>query len=108
MPTQKSTLRTRRNVTMLGLGTLCLLASFGMGIRSAGEMESIAALQAKEALAVSGDMTGDGKVDRDDVVVVLEIVAGYARPTAAQLNADPDRDGTLTVKDALTILHLSE
>lgn len=108
MPTQKATLRTRRNVTLLGLGTLCLMASFGMGIRTSGEVESIATLQARDALAVSGDVTGDGEVDREDAIAVLEIVEGYAEATPRQMNADPDRDGHLTVKDALTILHLSE
>ena len=49
-------------------------------------------------------MDGDGSVGLQDAIVILEIVQGYAKATPDQLRADPNRDGQLTIDDALRIL----
>jgi len=52
-----------------------------------------------------GDVNGDGKVDRNDVLLVTQIVTGLIKPTDKELRAgDMDGDGKITITDALLIL----
>ena len=85
------------------LGIVCIAASLTMGIYSAGDVRTIASLEAGMPLG-DGDMTGDGKTDREDVIEILEIVRGYREITAQDLRADPNGDGQITVDDALQLL----
>ena len=86
------------------LAFLCVGGSFGMGIETAGDMKAITPSKANE-LVVPGDMNGNGRLDRDDVTIILEIVQGYRKPTQQQLLADPNGDGQLTIDDAKRLLH---
>lgn len=99
----KKALRTQ----IIAIGTLCVTASFALGIQSAGDVETVMPLQASTAQTV-GDVTGDGVADARDAAMILEIALGYRDAEPAQLKADPDGDGELTVEDALLILHASD
>lgn len=93
-----------RHYLQVGLiASLCVAASFVVGIESAGDVRPITLIQAGSPMH-AGDLNGDGVVDVRDAIEVLEIVRGYKTATPEQLQADPDGSGTLTVDDALRIL----
>lgn len=84
------------------LGILCVTGSFAIGIQSAGDMKAIAPLQAGTETA--GDMNDNGRIDQEDVTIILEIVKGYRTPTPLQLRRDPSGDGRLDLDDAMRLL----
>lgn len=89
---------------VLALGTLCVVASFAVGIRTSGNVQTIAPSEAG-GINMKGDMNTDGTVTIHDAILLLDIAQGYTEPTAEQLLADPNGDGQLTVDDAVRILH---
>jgi len=91
---------------LIALATLSVTASFALGIQSAGDVETVTPLEASTAQTI-GDVTGDGIADSRDAAMILEIALGYRDAQPAQLKADPDGSGELTVEDALLILHAS-
>lgn len=80
-----------------------MVASFALGIHTAGDIAPIASLQA-DGPAREGDMNDDGTVDIHDVIAILEIVRGERAATAHHLRVDPNTDGQLTIDDALHLL----
>lgn len=104
--TKKSnhTLRHSIPLTLLSMGTLAIVSSFALGIKTAGDVRPFSPSEASDTL-VSGDINVDGTVDAKDVIEILEIVRGYKEATPAQLLADPNDDGRLTIDDAMQILH---
>ena len=106
MPTKKHTQPARSlsaYVSMVILGVLSISGSFAVGVQTAGDVQTIAPSRAGEE--VSGDMNGNGRVDEEDIKIILEIAKGYRDPTPAQLRNDPNADGRLTIDDALRLLH---
>ncbi|MDD5102966.1 MAG: dockerin type I repeat-containing protein [Candidatus Peribacteraceae bacterium] len=95
--------RSRQLLRVLLFSGICVTASFLIGIQSAGEVQPIALIEAG-SVSETGDLTGDGRVDMQDVITILEVVQGYAQATPDQLRADPNGDGALTIDDALRIL----
>lgn len=95
--------RSRQFLRALFFSGICVAASFLIGIQSAGEVQPIALIEAG-SVSQRGDLTGDGSVDVQDVVTILEVVQGYVQTTPDHLLADPNGDGTLTIDDALRIL----
>ncbi|MDD5623749.1 MAG: hypothetical protein PHI23_03500 [Candidatus Peribacteraceae bacterium] len=92
-----------QSLKMLGLGAMCVVASFAVGIRTAGEVQPITLIEAGST-AQQGDMDGSGSIDLQDVISILEIAQGYHTPSPRELLADPNGDGQLTVDDALRLL----
>ena len=85
------------------LCVLAVVASFGLGIKSAGDVHTVQVSSATDE-SVRGDLTGDGTVDAHDAIAILEIAQGYRTATPAELRADPNDNGYLTVDDAIRIL----
>ena len=85
------------------LGLLSILVSFGLGIQTAGELETVEHSSAIGS-GLMGDINQDLVVDVRDAILILEIVEKEKTPTAENLLSDPDQDGTLTVADAMTVL----
>jgi len=83
---------------------LCVVASFAVGIHSAGDVQTVTPLQAN-TVERTGDVNLDGMFDEFDVIEILHFVSGYKKPTEQQLQADPTRDGRFTLDDALLLLH---
>jgi len=83
--------------------SLCLAASFAIGIQTAGEVQPIALIEAGSPVR-TGDVDGNGIIDAQDAVIILEIAQGYRIATPEQLLSDPNGDGQITVDDALRIL----
>src|SRR3989344_2429714 len=102
---QTKFLQQRARVQVLLLGILCVLGSFLGGITTAGDVRTIASLEAWTALG-DGDLTGDGRMTLDDAIRILEIARGHRDVTPQDLRADPNGDGEITVDDALQLLHL--
>ena len=98
-----SSIVSRRNLQLLSLSTLCVVASFALGIQTAGEVQPVTLIEAG-SISKAGDVNGSGELDLDDVVIILEIAQDYRAATPEQLQADPNKDGQLTVDDALDIL----
>lgn len=93
----------RQMLQALFFGALCVAASFAIGIQSAGEVQPISLIEAGSPNR-TGDVDGNGSVDVQDAIQILEMVQGYRSPTSDQLMADPNGDGALTLDDALRIL----
>jgi len=79
-----------------------VLSAFFVGIQTAGDVRPISLIEA--GVVVSSDMDGDGIVDARDALVILEVVSGYRDVTPEMLRSDPNRDGILTIDDAIRIL----
>lgn len=92
-----------RGIRVAALGSLCVVASFALGIHTAGDIAPIASLQA-DGPAREGDMNNDGIVTIQDAIEILEIVRGHIQTTAHHLRVDPNTDGQLTIDDALHLL----
>ena len=103
MYTKFLSLFSRRNSRVLMLGTACVVSSFAIGIQSVGEVQPVTLIEAG-AVQELGDVDGSGGVEIQDVITILEIAQGYSEATPAQLRADPNADGQLTVADAMRIL----
>lgn len=97
----------RRAAPVLLLGVLAVVGSFSAGIRTAGDVRPIDAMEAHEPSSVTGDMNGDETVDVRDVLEALDIALGTVTATPAQLKADPTPDGRLTVEDARQIASIA-
>jgi hypothetical protein len=89
---------------ILVLGVLCVLTSFSLGIKTAGDVQTIAPSEAG-GMHITGDMDEDGRLTVHDAINILEIAQGYKEATPEQLMADPNGDGQLTVDDAVRLLH---
>jgi len=98
-----TTLPSRKNVHALALGVVCIVSSFAIGIQSVGDVQPVTLIEAG-SIQQAGDVDGSGEVDLQDVIAILEISQGYNKAAPAQLMADPNRDGRLTVDDALRVL----
>lgn len=97
---------TAKTVRTMAAGMLSVVAAFAVGLRTAGEVETIAPIEANELAILAGDMNADGSVDELDVSLALELSEGYEPVTPQHLKADPNRDGAITAADALTILKM--
>jgi len=89
---------------ILVIALLCMTASFGVGIKTTGEVQTVGRTNAEDTPVLTGDMNGDGEVTMADAIVTLEIVRGYSSATTQQLRAEPTGDGAVTIDDALRIL----
>lgn len=89
---------------ILVIALLCMSASFGIGVQTTGDVQTIDHTNAEEADGVTGDMNGDGTVDLKDAIDMLEIARGYKPATAQQLRNEPTEDGDITIDDAIRIL----
>ncbi len=90
---------------VLSLGALCVMMSFTIGVQTAGDVQPVRLIEAGSSQH-PGDIDGDGTIGVQDAILVLEITQGYREATPEQLLADPNKDGELTVDDAIRILSL--
>ena len=97
---------TARTLQVLGLGTLCAIGAFGLGIETAGDVhpfaKSEAALEAflTPGTEARGDVNGNGMLDSEDAYLLYQFTQNLETPTPAQMRAgDTDRDLQLTGKD---------
>ena len=93
----------RKQIPLLELSAVCIATSFSVGMRTAGNVQPFALIEAGST-DIAGDIDGNGILSIDDAVIILEVVQGYRPATPASLKADPNEDGVLTVDDALHIL----
>ncbi len=89
---------------ILVIAVLCMTASFGVGIKTTGEVQTVDHTAAEETQVITGDMDENGKTDMNDVIVMLEIVRGYQIATPSQLRAELTGDGQISIDDALQLL----
>lgn len=92
----------RRLLAIVPLGLLAVVASFSLGMETAGTLRTIEWSSATDGLL--GDMNGDNTVDERDVIVMLELSQGYRSATPDELAADPNGNGVIGVDDALRVL----
>jgi hypothetical protein len=92
-----------KQLQVLAIGALCVVSSFTLGVRTAGDIQTVAPSEAG-GIRLTGDIDGDGTITVQDAIAILEVAQGYEDATSAQLQADPNADGRLTVEDALRIL----
>lgn len=98
----------QRHLKIISIGTACVMSSFALGIHSAGDVQPFTIIEAGGQTPVHGDVNGDSTVNLQDVIHILEVSQGYRTVTASALRGDPNRDGILSVDDALRILkHLT-
>ncbi len=98
--------KNRRNlssyISVVVLGMMCVTGSFAVGVQTAGDVRTISPLKASEQII--GDMNDNGRIDEDDVAIILEVVKGSRAPTPMILRRDPSGDGQLTIDDAMRLL----
>lgn len=92
----------RRLTALVPIGLLAVVASFGLGMETAGDLHTIEWSSATDG--VRGDMNADGTVDERDVIVILEVSQGYRPATPDELSADPNGNGVIAVDDAIRVL----
>lgn len=85
------------------LGILSVVGSFTVGVKTAGDVQTIGASRAEDFVLL-GDMNGNQKIDTQDVIIMLEIARGYRVATPSDLRMDPNGDGIITIDDALRVL----
>ncbi len=100
---QSNTQRHLLPLSILSLGSLAVVSSFALGIKTAGDVQTVAPMEAS-GTHITGDMNDDGLTDTRDVILILEVARGYKDATPEQLLADPNADGQLTIDDAIRIL----
>lgn len=94
--------RSVRLPAILAIAALSVMASFGLGMKLSGDVQTVDTTKASDVLA--GDMDDSGTVDRRDVEIMMEIANGTRTATPKQLSADPNQDGKITLDDALRVL----
>lgn len=112
MHTHISQFLSAHTAKLVGFAAACVMGSFLVGIRSAGEVRPFDALKASTFEQVDtvpsetlrGDINGDGLLSVDDAILLLEMVQKERPGSEQALLADPDADGQLTARDALEIL----
>lgn len=85
------------------MSVLVLAGSFTVGISTVGEVTPIRLIEAGST-EIRGDVDGSGRIDIQDVTLILEIANGYRVAEPHELRRDPNGDGRLTVDDALSLL----
>ncbi len=103
MPRKKSSLIWQKQLPIFALGALAIVSSFAVGIRTAGDIETVAPSEAG-GIRISGDVDNDGRLTVRDAIEILEVSQGYEEATPVQLLADPNADGRLTADDAMRVL----
>ena len=93
----------RKLVGTLALAVACVGSAFSLGMHSAGNVQPVSLIEAGSTQQ-RGDINGDGFVDLGDVKLILEISQGYKEATVDQVKADPNKDGELTVDDAIRVI----
>ncbi len=100
--------------TVLGtmaLGVLSIIASFGLGIRSAGEIRTLEHSEAAVGTASvlehpRGDINKNGMTDIRDAIRMEEIILGLSPAERTEiLDGDMNGDFKLTGQDLLALLH---
>ncbi len=118
-PTKKRSQRTSasrmtglrlRPVQAAAFGALCMVAAFGIGLQTAGDVRtydtSEAAVQETVEHAAPGDVDADGELEISDAMAVLAFADGLSDPMPDELRrADFDGDGQVTTKDVMRVLH---
>lgn len=90
-------------IQVLALGMLSIVASFYIGVQTAGEVDTVSQTAALSQNRI-GDINGDGITNTLDAIEILQLIQSNSKPTAEQLLGDPNEDGVLTIDDALQIL----
>lgn len=103
MHTHITTIFSSSTLRMLSFATICIVGSFVLGIQTAGEVQPVTLIEAG-SIKQAGDVDGNGTVDIEDAILILEIAQGYRSAEVTQLKSDPNGDGQLTVDDAIAIL----
>ncbi|HVW67016.1 MAG TPA: hypothetical protein VHA78_04800 [Candidatus Peribacteraceae bacterium] len=88
---------------LMALGVLAIASSFALGMKTAGDVHTVAPMEAS-GTRLSEDINDDGRIDVRDAIAVLEVARGYKQATPDELRADPNHDGQLTIDDAIRIL----
>lgn len=107
MPTKNPHTIHRKNLPVIAAGVVTSIVFFGMGVRSAHEIQTVGSLRAADA-AMTGDLSGDGTVTIADALIALDIIQDYAPATPQQRKDDPNGDGAITIQDLRSILHYIE
>ena len=85
------------------LAVASVAASFTLGFRSADDVKTFQSIQAGSS-NLPGDFNSDGLVNVQDAILGLEMSQGFTNTTPEAFKADPNKDGSITVSDVLTVL----
>jgi hypothetical protein len=95
----------------IAVGVLSIIASFGLGIRSAGEIKTVQNTEAAAETAnltqrARGDINANGLLEIRDAILMEERILGLAQVTRQEiLDGDMNGDFKLTGQDLLALLH---
>ncbi len=102
-----------RVLQSVAFGAMCMLAAFGIGMQTAGDVHTFDTSEAATQVSppsdiaiLKGDVDGDGKMDATDAMAILSFADALEIPTTEQIRrADLDGDGRVTTKDVMRALH---
>ena len=90
----------KTKITVLLTALLMLVGMSAHAQDSQGDVKDDSTEQAQSA--VEGDVTGDGKVDKDDIEEVVKIITG----DSDNANGDVTGDGKVNVADIVAIVRI--
>lgn len=92
-------------LSSIALGALCIVGSFAIGMGSSSNVQTVTTSEAAEETFVAGDVSGNGTLDVQDAITILEIATERRSPTATERKrADVNGDLLVTEEDALRVL----
>jgi hypothetical protein len=93
------------------LTSASIIAAFVLGIYAAGTIHPFTPSEAASqkvlsaSAAIQGDINGDGVLDLQDAIEILESAMGYRIATSDEIRrGDMNGDGKLTLEDARLVL----
>ena len=92
-----------KKLALSSLAAVCIAGSFTIGMYSSDSTTPAMLIEAGSD-RLSGDVTLDGTVDAHDAAHIISVHLGYEHADPAAFRNDPDRDGHLTLDDALAVL----
>lgn len=103
MKTHTTPKNSRNILTFSVLAVGFIATSFALGTQTSSTVQPFTLIEAG-GNTVTGDLNNDGETNNADVILALEMVAGYKPVTPEAYEADPNHDGRITIDDAIELL----
>ena len=97
-----------KSLRTLAIVISSMTVAFVLGVETSGDVQPVVNQTRAGGAVLEGDINGNGVLDIDDAVLVLELARGDRTPQPKELAADPNQDFSFTISDAIQILKTLE